>query len=78
VIQAAPGSALLQEPPLILKTKKTMLEAAGSGMKLGVSPFFTPGRTNKEGIPADDFRNMFSWKSQLMFLQRQWISWVQP
>jgi hypothetical protein len=29
----------MQEPPLILKTKKTMLEVAGSGTKLVVSPF---------------------------------------
>jgi hypothetical protein len=54
------GIPPLQDPPSILKRKKkkqSMLQAASSGTKSGVNPFFAPGKTNKEVIPVEDFKN---------------------
>jgi hypothetical protein len=56
--QTAP---LLQDPPSILKAskKKLMLEVATGGTTKGINPFFAPGSShNKEGIPAEAFKNM--------------------
>ena len=47
------------EPQSILRKKKSMLEAAASGVEPNVNPFFapkTPG-SNKEGIPPSEFAN---------------------
>jgi hypothetical protein len=55
------GIPPLQDAPLILnrqKNKQSMLQVAASGTKAGVNPFFAPGNTNKEGIPAEDFKNI--------------------
>jgi hypothetical protein len=55
------GVPPLQDPPSILnrqKNKQSMLQAAASGTKAGVNPFFALGNTNKEGIPAEDFKNI--------------------
>jgi hypothetical protein len=54
------GIPPLQDPPSILKRKKkkqSMLQAASSGTKSGVNPFFASGKTNKEVIPVEDFKN---------------------
>jgi hypothetical protein len=54
----------MQEPPLILKTKKTMLEVAGSGTKLGVSPFLLQVDLTKKVSRPTTSETQFSWKSQ--------------
>jgi hypothetical protein len=58
VAETAP---LFQDPPSILKAskKKSMLEVATGSTTEGINPFFAPGSSrNKEGIPAEDFKNM--------------------
>lgn len=47
------------EPQSILRTKKTMLEAAASGVEPNANPFFAPKTlgSNKEGISPSEFAN---------------------
>ena len=47
------------EPQSILRKKKSMLEAAASGVEPNVNPFFAPKApgSNKEGIPPSEFAN---------------------
>jgi hypothetical protein len=47
------------EPQSILRTKKTMLEAAASGVEPNANPFFAPKMpgSNKEGISPSEFAN---------------------
>jgi hypothetical protein len=63
------GFPLLQDPPSILKrqkNKQSMLQAAASGTKVGINPFFAPGNTNKEGIPVEDFKNIIFLEPTIM------------
>jgi hypothetical protein len=56
--QTAP---MLQDPHSILKAskKKLMLEVVTGSTTEGINPFFAPGSSrNKEGIPAEAFKNM--------------------
>jgi hypothetical protein len=74
VTQESPtGVPPLQDPPLILKRQKkkqSMLQAAASGMKVGVNPFFALGNTNKEGIPVGDFKNTVVSEPTIMVLSK--------